>query len=366
MAGISRKVIRNKAGKERKGFTITYRDIYGKQHTAGFYRTRNEAQEHLHEYKDINPEIKDITFAQIFKPYLDFAKVKYSHTTYETRELYYKLHFSKLSDIKYEKLSSLDLEQFITDIELKCSPSVAQMCLKIGMAAVNYAKKHKLVTENKFESVTKIKVPKKPPCHLTESQEQHILKCCSEIYPKLHDFFYLLMGTGMREGEAIALYKENIDFENSRLLVDKQFTKGKLRLVPKGHSSYRYVYLTDDVLEILKKRIKMLPQNTKLVFPNINNGFLNIGNIRRRNWEPLLVYAGIKEHVTIHGLRGSYADIAFSKGASVKFVQNQLGHAKAQTTLDIYTQNNKDIIADGLNKINGFLKPSNQDFIPDK
>jgi len=40
----------------------------------------------------------------------------------------------------------------------------------------------------------------------------------------------------------------------------------------------------------------MLPQNTKLVFPNINNGFFNIGNIRRRNWEPLLVYSGIKEH----------------------------------------------------------------------
>ena len=70
----------------------------------------------------------------------------------------------------------------------------------------------------------------------------------------------------------------------------------------------------------------------------------------------MLVYADIKDPVRIHDLRGSYADIALACGASIKFVQNQLGHAKAQTTLDIYAKVNQDMIDRALNSMNGFLK----------
>ena len=356
MAGISKKKRTLKSGKVKTFYTITYRDIFGKQHTHGCYPTEAKAKEHLHEFGNVNPEITEITFRQIFQPYLEITKAKRSHTTSETRELYCKLHFSKLYDLKYEKVSSMDLERFIVDIENNNSPSVAEMCLKIGKAAVNFAMKHKMVKENKFNAISKIKVPKKIPYHLNENQEKHVLKCCKEIYPKYHDLFCILMGTGMREAEAVALYKENIDFENKRILVDKQFTKGKLRLIPKTNDSYRHVYLTDDVLEVLKNRIERLPDNTKLVFPNEINGYLDIGNIRRRIWKPLLVYADIKDPVRIHDLRGSYADIAFACGASIKFVQNQLGHAKAQTTLDIYAKVNQDMIDRALNSMNGFLK----------
>ena len=70
-------------------------------------------------------------------------------------------------------------------------------------------------------------------------------------------------------------------------------------------------------------------------------------------WKPLLIYAEIKDRVRLHDLRGTYADIALSRGASIKFVQNQLGHAKAQTTLDIYMKNNDDTIKNALEQMNG-------------
>ena len=355
MAGISKVKYHTKKGTVEK-YTVTYRDIYGKQHSKGMYDTKREAKKHLNEFDNIHPDILDITFGDIFRPFLEYAKTKYSHTTSENYNSYFDNHLSKLSELKYEKVSTLDLETFITDIEQTHSPSVAEMCLKIAKAGVNYALKHKLVKENKFNSVAKVKVPKKPKFHLTEEQARYVLKCCSEVYPYYHDLILTLLGTGMREGEAFALNKGAVDLENKRILIDKQFTKGKLRDIPKGHSQYRYIYLTDDVVDVLEARIKNIADDTMLVFPNNVGSYISDKNFRERVWKPLLVYAEIKDRVRIHDLRGTYADIALSRGASIKFVQNQLGHAKSQTTLDVYARNNTDMIERALAEMNGILR----------
>ena len=354
VAGVSKVTYKTKKGVVEK-YTVTYRDIYGKQHSKGLYDTRREAKKHINDFENINPKISDITFGQIFQPFLEYAKVKYSHTTYNNYRLYYKNHLNKLYELKYDRVSSIDLEKFILDIEQKHSPHVAGMCLKIAKAAINYAMKHKLVKENKFNTI-KVKVPKKPKFHLTEEQARHVLKCCSEIYPRHYDLFYTLLGTGMREGEAFALDKGAIDFENKRILIDKQFTKGQLRPIPKGHSSYRYVYLTDDVVDVLKKRVEKLTDDKMLVFPNTQNGYISDKNFRERVWKPLLVYAGIKDHVRLHDIRGTYTDIALNRGASIKFVQNQLGHSKSELTLDVYSMNSADMIEKSLCGMNGVLR----------
>lgn len=355
VAGISKVKYKTKNGIVEK-YTVTYRDIYGRQHSKGMYDTKREAKKHLNEFDNINPEISDITFGQIFRPFLEYVKTKYSHTTSENYNSYFENHLSKLSELKYERVSTLDLEAFITNIEQTHSSSVAEMCLKIAKAGVNYAMKHKLVKENKFNSVAKVKVPKKPKFHLTEAQARYVLKCCSEVYPYYHDLILTLLGTGMREGEAFALDKCAVDLEGKRILIDKQFTKGKLRLFPKGHSQYRYVYLTDDVIKVLEKRIHNIADDTMLVFPNKVGSYISDKNLRERVWKPLLIYAGIKDRVRLHDLRESYADIALDRGASIKFVQNQLGHAKSQTTLDVYARNNTDMIERALEEMNGALR----------
>ncbi len=114
--------------------------------------------------------------------------------------------------------------------------------------------------------------------------------------------------------------------------------------------------MADDIIEILQKHIKSLPEDTNLLFPSQVNGYLNVDNLRRRVWQRLLAYVGITDRVRIHDLRGSYADIALDNGASIKFIQNQLGHKKAQTTLNIYMKNSKDMIEKALGGMNGILK----------
>ena len=102
--------------------------------------------------------------------------------------------------------------------------------------------------------------------------------------------------------------------------------------------------------------MQTLPAGTKLLFPSQTNGYIDDNNLRRRVWQPLLIYAGITDRVRLHDLRGSYADIALDRGASIKFIQNQLGHHKAETTLNIYMKNNKDMVDKALGNLNGVLK----------
>lgn len=41
--------------------------------------------------------------------------------------------------------------------------------------------------------------------------------------------------------------------------------------------------------------------------------------------------------ITFHSLRHTYATYLLSKGVTVKYIQEQLGHSTSRTTLDIYS-----------------------------
>ena len=162
----------------------------------------------------------------------------------------------------------------------------------------------------------------------------------------------------MRIGELLALEVADVNFENKSIKFNKQFTKGKFKDGTKNPARVvqikeRDVYITDDIIAILQENINSLPEGTKILFPSQVNGYLSDTNLRRRIWQPLLAYVGIIDRVRLHDLRGSYADIALEHGASIKFIQNQLGHAKAETTLDIYMKNNKDMINKALQQLDG-------------
>ncbi len=360
MAGISKKHRRNKNGTMLTRYVITYRDIYGKQHTAGCYKTKAEAQAHLAEFDCINPDIEEITFEQMFTLFKETVLPRYSHTTQTTYKLYMDKHLSKLYPMKYKKTTSIALQQFINEIETNNSPYVAELCLKIANSVCNYAIKHKLIKENKFLAVEKVIVSPQDKYHLTEAQEKDVLKCCKKLYPKYYALLYTLMGTGMRIGEVLALDIADLDVENKCFKVNKQYTKGKLKLGTKNPARKvkmlsRRVYIAKDVVKVLQEHIKTLPTGTTLLFPSKVNKYINVENFRSRVWKPLLIYAGITDRVRLHDLRGSYADIALTRTANIKFIQNQLGHRKSQTTLDIYTQNSQDMVDKALGSMDDIL-----------
>lgn len=351
MAGISKKKLKTKKGEVIK-YTITYRDIFGKQHTSGIYDTIKEAKKHLWEFEKVETDTQNITFGMIFKQFLKRAEMKYAKNTYEIYAIYYNKYLKSLDDIKYECVNSLSLQSFFDDLENKSSPYVAQHVLKLSRAAFNYAKKHRIIKHNTFDEIEKIELPKADINHLTIEELKRVRDECKRSYPQYYALLYTFMGTGAREGELFALTKDDFIPKENCIRINKQYSQRTLLPYTKTTSSNRYVYFFDDLKEVLISHVQKLDSNSILLFPNSKGGYIDAHNFRKRVFYKLLKLCGITKRVRLHDLRGSYIDATLSSGLSIKFTQNNVGHARAETTTNIYARNNSDMINKAKNVLN--------------
>lgn len=354
MAGISKKRIKTKKGEITRYF-VTYRDIFGKQHTSGYYETIKEAKKHLKEFETPKAD-NSITYGQIFREFLDKTKTKSAFNTFDNYNRYYNQHFKQFDTFKYDKINSLMWQKIFDDIESKSSPYITEGCLKFAKAAVNYFIKHGLIEFNVFNRVEKVKIPKPDINHLTIEEIKRVLDECRRSFKEYYALLYTFIGTGAREGEIFALEKTDFCPDENCISITKQYTKGKLLQHPKTEHSNRKIYIFEDLKEVLIEHIKTLDKDNPLLFPSNAGTYLRGENLRRRVFYKLLELCGINKRVRLHDLRGSYTDMTLSSGLSVKFTQNQLGHAKSDTTLNIYARNNTDMIELATSHLNSIFK----------
>lgn len=148
----------------------------------------------------------------------------------------------------------------------------------------------------------------------------------------------LMYATGLRVSELINLTYQNIDLDNK---IVRCYGKGnKERIVPIGNTAIKYlkIYL-DEYRDMLTKRTLC------------DNLFLNNHGkkITRQGFFKMLKkqadIAGIKENITPHMLRHSFATHLLNNGADLRSIQLMLGHENISTT-GIYTNVSKDKIKD--------------------
>lgn len=344
MAGITELKLVNSKGKPYKRYRITYYDIFGKKCTSPYYKTRASATQDLFKYENVDPKTLNITIEQMCYYYMENARTKHSYTTIKDTEAYMKNHLCQLFNIKYEKMSSIDLERFINGIAETHTPNVANQALKKIKAVANYCLKHGLIKENKFKVVGNIPVESGEHYPLELDEMICVLNTCQTLYPKHFAMIYTGIATGTRLGELSALTIDDIHFEddNNFIHICKQYTKGKL-LPHTKTKDIRDVVIFDDLADVLRKHIECLPKGSKLLFPNEAGNYQNPSNLRNRKWKPLLAYVGITKRVRIHDLRATYINLTLSNGLGIKFAQRQAGHKKSQTTLDVYASCNNDM-----------------------
>lgn len=146
----------------------------------------------------------------------------------------------------------------------------------------------------------------------------------------------LMYATGLRVSELINLEPMNIDLDKK---IVRCFGKGnKERIVPIGDTAVKYlkIYL-DEYRDVLTKRTIC------------DNLFLNNHGkkLTRQGFFKMLKrqadIKGIKENITPHMLRHSFATHLLNNGADLRSIQLMLGHENISTT-GIYTNVSKDKI----------------------
>ncbi len=160
----------------------------------------------------------------------------------------------------------------------------------------------------------------------------------SEHYP----LFLILVRTGMRFGEVLALQWGDIDFNGRFITVQRGLSRGRVE-TPKNAKTRRVdmsLQLTESLrthwLGCKKKGLIIgLGDAPEWVFTNEKGGFIDISNWRRRVFNKALEKAGLRG-IRIHDLRHTYATLRISKGDNIADVSNQLGHHSVKLTMDVY------------------------------
>lgn len=167
--------------------------------------------------------------------------------------------------------------------------------------------------------------------------------------PKWYALFRLLAFSGCRKGEILALTWEDLNFKKDTLNINKTLTLGlKNKLIvqpPKTKKSKRMLRMDSKTMDIMRewksqqaKDMLKLGYNTmgknQLVFTNTKNTFINLQRVGQKV-KPIVEKLNINP-ITPHGFRHTHCSLLFEANASIKEVQDRLGHSDIQTTMNIY------------------------------
>jgi integrase len=148
-------------------------------------------------------------------------------------------------------------------------------------------------------------------------------KDLSSQYP----LFLLLLRTGARIGEALALQWPDIDFNGRFINIERTFSRGRIGTPKNGKSRTVDMsrQLKDALLELKESR-KVIPidEDSDWIFTNERGNLIDGNNWRRRVFNKVLKKAGLKR-IRIHDTRHTYATLRLSKGDNIVDVANQLG-----------------------------------------
>lgn len=182
---------------------------------------------------------------------------------------------------------------------------------------------------------------------------KEFLKCVQKSMDiKVYTAFWLLAFTGMRKSEMLALTWADVDFGNKILKISKtvsvdRYDSKTIIESPKTRNSNRIISIDDHTIEILKnwKLIQIqrlfkkgihLSDNQQLIIPNIYNLPFKPPHFNRYLYDVYKKYPDLKR-ITVHGFRHTHASLLFESGATIKEVQQRLGHKDIKTTMNVYT-----------------------------
>ena len=189
-----------------------------------------------------------------------------------------------------------------------------------------------LLVRNPCEKVKPPTVRPRRQLFLTADQLSALADECGDYGP----FVWFLGWSGLRLGEAVALRAGRVDAGRRRVRVEESATEIRGQLVfssPKTHES-RTVLVPRFVMDRIEPLL-VDKGREDFVFSAPRGGPVRANNFRGRVFNPAVERMGMPDLVP-HDLRDTSASLAISAGASIKAIQQMLGHASAKVTLDIY------------------------------
>lgn len=368
-----------------------YRKIYNGITKEFYGRTVKEVKEKIKEFEERNMYVKRTDAQkQTFGEYLEnwFKNIRVyevESSTYLRNEQTINYHI-KDSSLYNAQMVNVDFElcqSLINKLSEKYSRSTISKVYVILNMCFNHALTKGHIGEN---PMMKVKMPKesslvkkkKEAKWLSSSDVEKIVleaervntrefrirgKVGERVYGVNAYYIILIIYTGLRIGELMALTWNDIDFKNKTLNVNKSRAKGmidgKTTLYikdPKSESGTRTIPLSDRAIYALNKIKEYssefnLNSDNDLIVANTNSESNITRTINR-----MLFRAGCEtEKCGLHALRHTFGSLLLEKGVDLKTISYLLGHSDITVTANIYLHVTREQAVNSievLNKVN--------------
>lgn len=267
-----------------------------------------------------------------------------------TKRMLYNHLIPVFGALKLNKLSVSYIQGFINDLSSELVHySVVH---SINRRVLQYGVSLQLLPFNPARDVMLPKVPKKENKaikFIAPEDLKALMAYMEKIANKKFSYFFdyvlysVLLATGCRFGEVVALEWSDIDLDNGTISITKNYSR-LLKLIgtPKSKAGVRVISIdkkTINLLRLYKNRQRQLFIETgarvsAVVFATPTKEYQNMAT-RQESLDRRCTEIAIPRF-TFHALRHTHASLLLNAGISYKELQYRLGHATLAMTMDIY------------------------------
>lgn len=231
-----------------------------------------------------------------------------------------------LGGIIVARLQPADVRRLISDrLAAGLSPATVGHIITTLRIALNQAVADRSLPDNPTSAVKLPRVHREPVRAATAADMARLRDAVRG--DELEALYVLLMGTGMRVGEACDLDWRDVDLDAGTVFIRKGKTPRAVRTIRLSgpvimalrahHARAKRIGPREPVFLGPRSGERLHPWTVSHAFPRV---------LRR---------AGIPK-MRVHDLRHAFATRSLSRGASLRTLADILGHAKPSTTTDIY------------------------------
>jgi len=349
---------RYSAGIGENGRTV-YKSICGKKKTGpgGVMEQMRDAISELGKGSYVEPS--NVTLLAYCKQW--YETYKKPNIRINTK-LKYEISLKRLkrysiSATKLKDLVSENLQKFYNQLS---ADDLSEATIRITHSVINGALEHAEETKRIIKNpARKLSIPKSEDLEeknikaLTDEQREAFLYQLGRR-SKYYMYSLLMLNTGLRPGEALALECADIDLKRKKVTVNKTFLE-KSQMVQyntKTVSSRRSTPIPDNMIILLSEYMLMqhFKKPTDPLFQT-DTGIRPSQSYLRKRFKFAGEKAGVP-WVNLHTMRHTYASKLFKEKVDIKVISQLLGHKKVSTTYDIYVHFIDNVVCDSVQVLN--------------
>jgi integrase len=280
--------------------------------------------------------------------------------TWEGHEYRIRVHLSPaLGHLELRALQTNQIQRMMNEkIQSGLSPRTVELMLVTLKLALKQAVAEGFVSRNVADHAKRPKPGRKEIRVLTVDEMNSLMAAARK--DRIGILYFVMLGTGLRIGEALALTWKNVDLTKRQLTVAEGVVTSKMpdtnkraTLVqdPKTAQGVRDIPIPENLVPLLRKwRLRQIREHLLLGKAYQRSGRVftsSLGTplIQRNAARKLATLAEQCNipHVNPHALRHTFATRLLEGGVHPKVVQELLGHADITLTLNTYSHVMPDI-----------------------